>query len=117
ILERVRFPWPVVPIVRSHHERWDGLGYPNGVRGEEIPIGARIITLVDVYDALTSNRPYRRAIPAEQAVEILRAGRGSQFDPEVVDTFIELLPELDAAIAALNQSRESEEEGPSIFER
>jgi putative nucleotidyltransferase with HDIG domain len=104
ILEQVQFPWPVVPIVRTHHERWDGLGYPGGLKGEEIPVGGRIISLVDVYDALTSDRPYRKAIPPEKAIEILRAGSGTQFDPEVVEAFIEILPEADTVIRELERA-------------
>lgn len=104
ILEKIHFPWPVVPVVRTHHERWDGLGYPRGMKGEEIPIGGRIISLVDVYDALTSDRPYRRAMPRDQAVGVLRANSGTQFDPSVVETFIALLPDMDAAITALQDA-------------
>jgi len=84
ILSRVRFPYPVVPIVRSHHERWDGKGYPDGLRGEDIPIGARILSVVDCFDALTSERPYRRALPAEEAINHLRLESGTSYDPRVV---------------------------------
>jgi putative nucleotidyltransferase with HDIG domain len=84
ILERVRFPYPVVPIVRSHHEAWDGSGYPDGLEGEEIPIGARILSAVDCFDALASDRPYRRALPVEEALAYLKSKAGVQFDPEVV---------------------------------
>ncbi|HUH64687.1 MAG TPA: HD domain-containing phosphohydrolase [Terracidiphilus sp.] len=84
ILERVHFPYPVVPIVRSHHEAWDGSGYPDGLKCEEIPIGARILTAVDCFDALASDRPYRRALPIEQAMEFVKSKAGIQFDPEVV---------------------------------
>jgi putative nucleotidyltransferase with HDIG domain len=115
ILEQVQFPWPVVPVVRTHHERWDGLGYPAGLQAEEIPVGGRIISLVDVYDALTSDRPYRRAIPPEQAIEILRAGSGKQFDPVVVETFVALLPEVESTIAAMEQ--ESELDTVALIER
>jgi putative nucleotidyltransferase with HDIG domain/diguanylate cyclase (GGDEF)-like protein len=110
ILDRIDFPWPVAPIVRTHHERWDGLGYPTGLVADAIPIGGRIISLVDVYDALTSDRPYRRAIPREQAIEILRAGSNSQFDPDVVEAFIAMLPEMDAAIAAIQAEADCEPE-------
>lgn len=110
ILDRIKFPWPVADVVRTHHERWDGLGYPRGLRGDDIPIGGRIISLVDVYDALTSDRPYRKAIPQEQAIAILRAGAGSQFDPHVVETFVALLPEIDEAIAKLNAEAEEEDD-------
>ena len=68
ILERVRFPYPVVPIVRAHHEKWDGTGYPLGLRGTEIPIGARILSTVDYLDALASDRQYRRSLPLDQAM-------------------------------------------------
>lgn len=85
ILERVRFPYPVVPIVRAHHEKWDGSGYPAGLRGEQIPIGARILTAVDYLDALASDRQYRRALPIEQVVEKLVSESGKAFDPRVVD--------------------------------
>lgn len=84
ILERVRFPYPVVPIVRSHHEAWDGSGYPDGLKGEEIPIGARILTVVDCFDALASDRPYRKAMPLEKAMEFVKSKAGSQFDPAIV---------------------------------
>jgi len=84
ILERVRFPYPVVPIVRSHHEWWNGAGYPDGLKGEEIPIGARILTAVDCFDALASDRPYRKAMSTEEAMGILKSMSGTQFDPTVV---------------------------------
>src|SRR5262245_43950955 len=90
ILSLVKFPYPVVPIVRCHHENWDGSGYPRGVRGEAIPIGARILSVVDCYDALTSDRPYRRAMSDEAALNILRDRRGTMYDPRVVDTFVEI---------------------------
>ena len=85
ILERVRFPYPVVPIVRSHHEAWDGSGYPDGLKGEEIPIGARLLTAVDCFDALASERPYRKALPLDEAMAFVRARAGIQFDPEIVE--------------------------------
>ncbi len=85
ILERVRFPYPVAPIVRAHHEKWDGTGYPNGLRGEEIPIGARILAAVDCLDALASDRQYRRAMPLEDAMKVVRSEAGHAFDPRVVD--------------------------------
>jgi putative nucleotidyltransferase with HDIG domain len=88
ILSLVDFPYPVVPIVRCHHENWDGSGYPRGVRGEDIPIGARILSVADCFDALTSDRPYRRALTDEAALDILRERRGRMYDPRVVDTFM-----------------------------
>ena len=88
ILSAIQFPYPVVPIVRHHHENWDGKGYPDGVRGSDIPIGARILSVVDCYDALTSDRPYRPAMTDEQALAILVQRRGTMYDPLVVDTFV-----------------------------
>jgi putative nucleotidyltransferase with HDIG domain len=85
ILERVRFPYPVVPIVRSHHEAWDGSGYPDGLKGEDIPIGARLLTAVDCFDALASERPYRKAMPLNEAMAFVKARAGIQFDAQIVD--------------------------------
>ncbi len=85
ILERVRFPYPVVPIVRAHHEKWDGSGYPFGLKGAEIPIGARILSAVDYLDALASDRQYRRAMPLDEVMQRLTAESGKSFDPKVVD--------------------------------
>jgi len=87
ILSAINFPYPVVPIVRHHHENWDGTGYPDGLRGTDIPIGARILAVVDCFDALTSDRPYRRSLPDREAMDILMQRRGSMYDPLVVDTF------------------------------
>src|ERR1700722_331719 len=84
ILDRVAFPYPVAPIVRSHHERWDGSGYPAGLVGEDIPIGARILAAVDCLDALASDRQYRPAIPLDQAMNTVREKSGTWFDPKVV---------------------------------
>jgi diguanylate cyclase (GGDEF)-like protein/putative nucleotidyltransferase with HDIG domain len=85
ILERVRFPYPVVPIVRAHHEKWDGSGYPLGLKGAEIPIGARILSAVDYLDALASDRQYRRALPLKDVMQKLASESGKSFDPKVVD--------------------------------
>jgi diguanylate cyclase (GGDEF)-like protein/putative nucleotidyltransferase with HDIG domain len=85
ILERVRFPYPVVPIVRAHHEKYDGSGYPFGLKGEEIPIGARILSAVDFLDALASDRQYRRAVPLAEVMKRLQAESGKAFDPQVVN--------------------------------
>ena len=84
ILEQVEFPYPVVPIVRSHHEKWDGSGYPYGLKGEEIPIGARILAAVDCLDALASDRQYRRALPLDEAMARVAKEAGTGFDPKVV---------------------------------
>ena len=88
ILSSINFPYPVVPIVRHHHENWDGSGYPDGVKGSQIPIGARILSVVDCYDALTSDRPYRPAMSDEQAIANLVQRRGKMYDPLIVDTFV-----------------------------
>jgi putative nucleotidyltransferase with HDIG domain len=85
ILEQVDFPYPVVPIVRAHHEKWDGSGYPAGLKREEIPIGARILSAVDCLDALASDRQYRRALPLDQAMAKVASESGTSFDPKVVD--------------------------------
>jgi diguanylate cyclase (GGDEF)-like protein/putative nucleotidyltransferase with HDIG domain len=84
ILEPVKFPWPVVPIIRSHHEWYDGTGYPDGLAGDEIPIGARILAVADVYDSLLSHRPYRPAMTVQEAVAFMHERSGTQFDSEVM---------------------------------
>jgi diguanylate cyclase (GGDEF)-like protein/putative nucleotidyltransferase with HDIG domain len=104
ILERVRFPHPVTPIVRSHHERWDGTGYPDGLRGPSIPIGARILAAVDCLDALASQRQYRRALPLDEAMSKVAAEAGKAFDPVVVEVLQRRYIELEA----LATSREAE---------
>jgi len=100
ILERVRFPYPVVPIVRAHHEKWDGSGYPFGLRGNEIPVGARILSAVDYLDALASDRQYRRALPLEEAMERLAAESGKSFDPRVVDVLKKRYHQLEKRVHA-----------------
>jgi diguanylate cyclase (GGDEF)-like protein/putative nucleotidyltransferase with HDIG domain len=85
ILERVQFPYPVVPIVRAHHEKWDGSGYPHGLRGEDIPIGARILAVVDCLDAVATDRQYRRALPLDEAMKLVENESGKAFDPRVVN--------------------------------
>ena len=87
LLSPVKFPYPVVPIVRHHHEHWDGNGYPTGISGADIPLGARILSVVDCFDALTSDRPYRPRLSTEEAFAIIREGRSEMYDPLVVDTF------------------------------
>jgi putative nucleotidyltransferase with HDIG domain len=77
-----------VAVVRHHHERWDGQGYPDRLSGTEIPLGARVVAVADSFDAMTSDRPYRTGMPAQQALDILRAGRGRQWDGAVVDAFL-----------------------------
>jgi putative nucleotidyltransferase with HDIG domain len=96
ILERVEFPYPVVPIVRSHHEKWDGSGYPHGLRGNEIPIGARILAAVDCLDALASDRQYRRALPLDEAMARVASESETAFDPAVVRALQARYRELEA---------------------
>jgi putative nucleotidyltransferase with HDIG domain len=98
ILSAIDFPYPVVPIVRAHHENWDGSGYPRGLKGEDIPIGARILSVVDCYDALTSDRPYRPALSDAEAMKIVTDRRGKMYDPAVVDTFMKVYREIAAEV-------------------
>ena len=94
IIGAVPFPSPVAPLIMSHHERWDGRGYPAGLKAAAIPLGARILYLVDYFDALTSDRPYHRAMPMETAISLLQQESGKAFDPSVVDAFLRVLPAL-----------------------
>ena len=91
ILSHVDFPYPVASVVRHHHERWDGTGYPDGLKGDAIPIGARIMAVVDCYDALTSHRPYRPAVSGVQALQMIVERSGSAYDPRVVDAFVSVI--------------------------
>jgi diguanylate cyclase (GGDEF)-like protein/putative nucleotidyltransferase with HDIG domain len=95
ILERVKFPYPVVPIVRAHHEKWDGTGYPFGLSGEQIPIGARILSAVDCLDALATDRQYRRALPLDQAMARVVSDSGRAFDPKVIEILQQRYKELE----------------------
>ncbi len=112
ILERVAFPYPVAPIVRAHHERWDGSGYPMGLVGEEIPIGARILSVVDCLDALASDRQYRPAVPLNQAMATVKERAGSWFDPKIVEV-------LQRSYIDLEQKAQTQQEGfvPSGFSK
>jgi diguanylate cyclase (GGDEF)-like protein/putative nucleotidyltransferase with HDIG domain len=94
ILSAIDFPYPVVPIVRHHHESWNGTGYPQGLRGTDIPLGARILSVVDCFDALTSDRPYRPRLSDADALKILLDRRGNMYDPLVVDKFLEVHAEI-----------------------
>ena len=107
ILHPVQFPWPVLPVVRSHHEKWDGTGYPDGLKGEDIPRTARILAVADVYDALTSSRSYRSAWPHERACEVIRKDRGTHFDPLIADAFLGVIEEVVVQMA-------TEGEGPLV---
>jgi HD-GYP domain-containing protein (c-di-GMP phosphodiesterase class II) len=95
ILEEMNFPKEVIAIVLNHHERWGGEGYPSGIRGQEIPLGARIVSLVDAYVAMTSERPYRRALPYEKARQVIAENWGSPFDPSVIEIFLNVLDKIE----------------------
>ncbi|MEN3334613.1 MAG: hypothetical protein V7641_3978 [Blastocatellia bacterium] len=98
ILSNVEFPYEVVPIVKHHHERFDGGGYPSGLRGAEIPFGARLLTIVDCYDALTTNRPYRQSYGRDEALNIMRGERGGMFDPALLDEFFAVIDTLEESL-------------------
>jgi putative nucleotidyltransferase with HDIG domain len=118
ILKPVAFPWAIAPIVRHHHEHWDGRGYPAGLRGEEIPLLARILTAADAYEAMTSDRPYRRGRSADEAVAELKRCSGTQFDPRVVDAFISVLKAEESdrkALAAQIPEEVQADEARAIF--
>ncbi|HEX8354908.1 MAG TPA: HD domain-containing phosphohydrolase, partial [Pyrinomonadaceae bacterium] len=100
ILERVGFPYPVVPIVLYHHEQWDGRGYPEGLKAEEIPLTARILSVVDCFDSAREERPYRRGMTSDEACAMLRRGAGGHFDPRVVEVFLRHLPRFEEEIDA-----------------
>jgi diguanylate cyclase (GGDEF)-like protein/putative nucleotidyltransferase with HDIG domain len=106
ILERVNFPYPVAEIVRAHHEKWNGTGYPDGLKGEDIPIGARILTAVDYLDALASDRQYRRALPLDEAMEYVAGLAGTELDPTVIELLKRRYVELEKL--ATNQSESAE---------
>lgn len=107
ILSRVDFPYPVSPIVRHHHEQWDGHGYPDGLRGEQIPMTARIISVVDCFDSVREDRPFRRGMTRDEAIAFLLRGAGTHFDPNVVALFIQNLPKFESQIAALGLPQQS----------
>ncbi|HEX6974301.1 MAG TPA: HD domain-containing phosphohydrolase, partial [Vicinamibacterales bacterium] len=104
IISAVPFPYPVSPLILSHHERWDGKGYPAGLKGEEIPLGARILSVVDYFDALMAERPYHKAMSFDAAVGLLQQESGKGLDPQVVEKFVELLPSLQVEAAKLEQA-------------
>jgi diguanylate cyclase (GGDEF)-like protein/putative nucleotidyltransferase with HDIG domain len=117
IISAVPFPYPVSPLILSHHERWDGKGYPAGLKGEEIPLGARILSVVDYFDALMAERPYHKAMGFDAAIGLLQQEAGKGLDPRVVEKFIELLPALQRDAATLEQAMpraSAHEEQPHI---
>jgi diguanylate cyclase (GGDEF)-like protein/putative nucleotidyltransferase with HDIG domain len=132
ILERVGFPYPVAPVVRHHHERWDGRGYPDGLKGDEIPITARILSVSDCFDAVREERQYRGAMSREEAITLLRENASTMFDPAIVKAFLNHLDEFESEIREqgiqlqsftgkkeiLEESRESRNEtGSFAFEK
>lgn len=112
ILETVPFPYPVVPYVRHHHERWDGSGYPEGLNEDQIPMGARIIAVVDCYFGLRSDRPFRPKLSRDLAVNFIKQEAGRAFDPRVVEVFLDNLEELEEAAEAVESIQ-----APEPFER
>jgi HD-GYP domain-containing protein (c-di-GMP phosphodiesterase class II) len=105
MIEHIRFLRPALPAIRHHHERLDGQGYPDGLSGDEIPMEARILAVVDSYDAMTSSRPYRTPLPHEEAVAELRRCAGTQFDPTCVEAFLGLLGDAGEACTCLVRQR------------
>jgi len=97
ILQQVQFPYPVAEYVRYHHERWDGNGYPDGLKGEAIPIGARILSIADAFDAIRSTRPYKTAFGTDDSVELLRVQSGTSYDPKLIELFISNIEQLELA--------------------
>ena len=107
ILETISFPFPLTDVVRSHHEKWDGSGYPDHLKGEEIPLTARILSVVDCFDALTSDRPYRKPLSPEEALKYVQSETGTSFDPAVVEALVKNMDRLGALAAEINQSHET----------
>jgi putative nucleotidyltransferase with HDIG domain len=105
ILRGASFRLPVLPLVRSHHERWDGRGYPDQLRGDQISISVQILALCDFYDALREDRSYRPAMPRHQAIELVQGGNGTHFSPQLVGAFMRALPELERAVALAEESQ------------
>jgi diguanylate cyclase (GGDEF)-like protein/putative nucleotidyltransferase with HDIG domain len=116
IVGDVPFPYAVAPLILNHHERWDGRGYPEGLREQQIPLGARILSIVDYFDALTSERPYHRAMPVDAAVALLQQEAGKALDPEAVRTFVRILPELRAELQRLGLDAAASPAAAPVFE-
>ena len=104
MIARIDFPYPVEPIVRHHHEFWDGAGYPAGLSGTDIPIGCRVLSVVDCFDALRSHRPYRRQLAEQEAIEIIQSRSGTHYDPAVVDAFLRIQSRLELGDAEAESS-------------
>jgi diguanylate cyclase (GGDEF)-like protein/putative nucleotidyltransferase with HDIG domain len=107
IIAAVPFSYPVAPLIQNHHERWDGRGYPRGLKGDDIPLGARILFLVDYFDALTSNRPYHEAMTFEAAVALIEQEAGKALDPRCVQAFVHVLPQVRNEAESADKERKS----------
>ena len=107
IIAAVPFSYPVAPLIQNHHERWDGRGYPRGLKGDDIPLGARILFLVDYFDALTSNRPYHEAMTFEAAVALIEQEAGKALDPRCVQAFVQVLPQVRHEAESADKERKS----------
>ena len=105
ILERVQFPYPVVPIVRAHHEKFDGTGYPFGLKGNRFPSAPEILAAVDFFDALASDRQYRRALPIDEVMVSFAKESGKSFDPKVVSVLQRRYPELEKLVHAQTDNK------------
>jgi diguanylate cyclase (GGDEF)-like protein len=103
IIRAVPFPYPVAPYIHSHHERWDGSGYPDGLKEEQIPLGARVLAIVDYFDALTTDRPYHRAMDPDEALEVIRDEAGKALDPALVAQFVALMPQFNVQESGTRQ--------------
>jgi len=112
IIAAVPFPYPVAPLIQSHHERWDGRGYPRGLKGDDIPLGARILFLVDYFDALTSNRPYHEPMTFEAAVALIEQEAGKALDPRAVEAFVRILPRVRGDAEGTGKERIGYRSGP-----
>ena len=91
LLKGIDFPWDVLPMIRNHHERWDGKGYPDKLGGESIPLTARVLCIADVFDALASDRPYRTGFPRSEALAIMKREVGTMFDPRLFERFLDVV--------------------------
>src|SRR5262249_54007586 len=119
ILQQIQFPFPVAKYVRYHHEKWDGTGYPDGLKGEAIPLGARILSIADAFDAIRSSRPYKLSFGIQDSIELLRAQSGTMYDPTLLELFVAHIDDLERAAAEaaknipeLSFRRYSEKPGP-----
>ncbi len=116
ILSSVPFPYPVIPFVRHHHEKWDGTGYPDGLNAEQIPLGARILAIVDCYDALRSDRPYRARLSRDAALDYIKSEAGKSYDPTVVDALVANIHELESLASSVAAPAAAPVSAPQIHD-